>query len=382
MLLFIALSLVGSLVQSAAAPSIAAVSGQVVEEGSGRPVEGAQVTITPSRSGPGDRSRSTITDHEGRYVFDNLEAGQYWVMVQKPGFVLLTLTGPPPMFDLEPGERRDGVTVTLQKSAVIVGRVLDEHGEPLIDARVEAMQRPPVPGAGLRLPHGLVHAGRSAQTNDLGEFRLFGLPPGEYYVMATPSHGLGMSPPPRATTMLPTYFPTTPDPVAAQPINVAGGQTSADIVIRMVGVPAFQVSGVVLDEGGRPIVNAMVRLIGEEPATAPMFMMGRLDQQRTDTSGKFTLNNVPNGTYTLLAVAPVVISGPADGRRGTVGVTGGGSAAFAGRLVGGSISGGVTTEITDGTTTEYRDDTGTRMPVTVNQANVSGLEIIVRRLAR
>jgi hypothetical protein len=51
-------------------------------------------------------------------------------------------------------------------------------------------------------------------------------------------------------------------------------------------------------------------------------------------------------------------------------------------LVGGSISGGVTTEITDGTTTEYRDDTGTRMPVTVNQANVSGLEIIVRRLAR
>src|SRR5206468_646023 len=108
---------------------------------------------------------------------------------------------------------------------------------------------------------GLIPAGSAAQTNDLGEFRLFGLAPGEVYVQATSRSGVGHSASP--TVPLATYFPSTADVVGAMPITLAAGQTSGDITIRIVSAPAFQVSGVVTDEGGRPIENALVRLLQE-----------------------------------------------------------------------------------------------------------------------
>jgi hypothetical protein len=327
-----------------------------------------------------------MTDHDGRYEFDDLEAGRYRITVQKAGFALLNGPGIPEV-DLKAGERRQDVNVTLQKGAVIVGRVLDEAGEPLVDTRVVAMRRPAGPPSATSIREDLlIPAGPGAQTNDLGEFRLFSLPPGEYYVQAMPRPDFGGSPAPRATTMLPTYFPGTSDPVAAQPISVGAGQTSGDVVIRMIGAPAFHVSGVVLDEAGRPVVNAMVRLIVDEPTGQPTFMMGRWSQSqsRTDTSGKFTINNVTNGTYTLLAAAPVVISGPADGRGAGVAASGGSVMSFgvSGGFVSETIGGGIITETSNGTTIQYRDDTATRVPIIVNQANVNGLEVIVRPPSR
>jgi hypothetical protein len=243
---------------------------------------------------------------------------------------------------------------------------------------VMAMRKPSVSSTASPPRYHLFPAGPSAQTNDLGEFRLFGLPPGEYLVQATAREAFPESPAPRGTTMLPTYFPATPDPLAAQPITVGAGQTSAEVVIRMVAASAFQVSGVVRDEAGRPVANAMVRLMTDRPVMA---RMGRWDQSRTDTSGTFTINNVTNGEYTLLAAAPVTISGPAHGRPGAVAVTRGGFTSSL-ELIAEANAGGVITETRNGITIQYRDDTATRLPITVNDANVSGLDVIVRVPAR
>ena len=91
-----------------------------------------------------------------------------------------------------------------------------------------------------------------------------------------------------------------------------------------------------LDEAGRPVSNAMVRLMVDQSPGPPMSMMGPWNQFRTDTSGKFTMNNVTNGTYTLLAAAPAVISGPADGRGGA-GVGGFTSFGISGGVAGGTL---------------------------------------------
>lgn len=390
-MLLLAVTLAGTLIQPAAAPHTATISGQVLEDGTGAPIVGAQVVLMPSHPPKppapfSDEFRASATDRNGRYEIANVEAGRYRINVLKAGFA--GPFGPElPEVTLKAGERREGVNVTLQRGAVITGRVLDETGEPLANAQVMLMRRPPVsPRAVGPRPDFLMPAGANAETNDMGEFRLFGLRPDEYFVVASVHSWFSGAPlAPHGRTILPTYFPGTTDSASAQPINVAAGQTAGDVVIRMIGAPAFQITGLVRDEAGRPVVNAMVKLNPDEPWKRPMFV-GMPPQTRTDASGRFTLNNVTNGTYALLAIAPVVIvrqeSSGTGGVSGTVSVSGGAGGHFTSLIGSGSVGGMVMTETRDGTTIQYRDDQGTRVAITVTDANVENLEIVVRPPAR
>jgi hypothetical protein len=195
---------------------------------------------------------------------------------------------------------------------------------------------------------------RGAQTNDLGEFRLFGLAPGEVYVQATSRPDFGRSASPRPTVLLATYFPGTADVVGAMPITLAAGQTSGEITIRMVSAPAFEVSGVVTDEGGRPVENALVRLaIERAPGDPPMPFSGGIRPARSDKAGRFTIGGVVTGSYTLLAIAPVLLS-TRDAALDDVGGIGASASFTSGTvtvgLVGGFVGGGVTTETLNGVT--------------------------------
>lgn len=373
MSLLLALGLAGALVQPAAAPQGGAIAGRILDAETRAPIAGAEVTllpIPPRRSAPflPDQLRTVLTDHSGRYEFDNLDPGRYRISVQKAGFA--RAGSETPEINLGTGERREAVNVMLQKGAVIVGRVLDEAGEPLMDAQVMAMQRPGAVRGAPSGPPDMLLPGPGTQTNDVGEFRIFGLPPGEYCLQAVVQPEFGRSVQ-RARTMVPTYFPGTADPAAAQPIRVAAGETFADVVIRMIGAPAYEVSGLVRDEAGRPVANALVKLEDSEPDEQLMFAgFGR--QARTDASGRFVIHNVTNGAYTLLAIAPLVISRQ-EPRAG--GVSG---SMTSGMVIGPARRGGaVMTETRDGTTVEYRDDRATRVPITVSDGNVADLEVVV-----
>jgi protocatechuate 3,4-dioxygenase beta subunit len=390
----IVLGLLGVLMQAAAAPSSVTVSGRVLEEGTQAPIAAAQVTLfrfqrmTTQRAFPGpDRPRIATTDSNGRYVFEGVDAGQYRIAVQKAGFAVPDefAINPSGLIDLKAGERRTDVNMTMQRGAVIVGRIFDASGEPLADVQMMAMRKPPLPPGvppGVARSDFLVPGGQGAQSNDVGEFRLFGLPSGEYIVQATPNHNFGPQAP-SATTRIATFYPGTSDPAAAQRISVGPGQTVGDIAITMIEVPAFQVSGVVLTEAGRPVANAMIRLQVEERGARPFQMMGRWNQSRTDASGRFTIDGVTSDSYTLLAVAPVVVSRAAPPPSRPVQSGGTFSFGVSGGFVSGTVGGGLTTETgPDGTTVHYADDTATRLPVTVSDANVSGLEVVVRPPAR
>jgi len=379
-----------TLAQQAAVPQQAAVSGTVLEAGTNTPVAGAQVTLMSFalRPQPGRPPQPLVamTDQNGRYQFENLEPGRYRVSVQKAGFATMLGAGLPEA-TLNAGERRADLNITIQRGAVIVGHVLDENGEPIVNANVLAWRRPSIPsGAVAAARLGLIPAGPAAPTNDLGEFRLFGLPAGELYVQAT-SPDFGRPGSPRPTVQLPTYFPGTADAAGAMPITLTAGQTSGDITIRMISAPAFQISGVVTDEGGRPVENALVRLLVETaPGEPPMRFMGRMQSARSDKAGHFTISGVVNGSYTLLAIAPVVLP-TRDASGGAAAGTGTTSMSFrsdtvTGGVVGGVIGGAVTTETVNGMTTQYRDDAGTRVTVTVNDASVAGVAMVVRAAAR
>jgi protocatechuate 3,4-dioxygenase beta subunit len=305
MLGVVTLSLALSLGQGAPA-STGRVSGRVTGDADA-PVSGARVIVIPTArpTGPMGMPPQALTDQDGRFVF-LLAPGEYRVDVQKTGYAPATdpMTGPRPL-TVEAGQSVE-VDFHIQKGAVIAGRVLDSSGEPLTDMRVMAMRRMPSRGGGV--PARLVPAPMQGpqQTNDLGEFRVTGLAPGEYYVAAMRMSAMGFggaaTTPAAAggarTTYAPTFYPSTLDDASAHAITAAAGADVGNIVIIMQTAPAFRVSGVVVDENGNPVGRAMVMLMGDPGGG--MFL-GPAGNAQTQDDGRFVIGDVPAGTYRVTA---------------------------------------------------------------------------------
>ena len=270
-----------------------------------------------------------VTDQDGRYVFERLRPGTYTVTVEKTGYAAPIGPSNARRVEVAAGQSLDDVDLHLERGAVIVGRVLDSAGEPLADARVTAMRRVSSPGGAP--PRLLPAPGQGQQTNDLGEFRIASLPPGEYYVAAMPRRvpmmfgAAGTTPATRApgsprTTMATTFYPGTPDQAAAHPIAVAAGAEVGNIVFTMQSVPSFRVSGIVVAEQGAPVANARVNLMGDP--RSGMFM-GPVGGTRTQANGRFDIDDVPAGSYRVNASIMMTFSGsvPGSGSTGWVSET-------------------------------------------------------------
>ena len=263
-------------------------SGRILEDGTNTPISGASVVFAFR-----GRSRlQTVTDENGRYTFAELEPGPYRLTVQKAGYAPFD-AAKLPTFWLLAGQSLDLGTVSLQKAGAIAGRILDPSGDPLVDVNVKALK-----------PGGAVPLGSAAsRTNDLGEFRVFGLTPGEYIVAASPLRfGLDNLPGSPAL-VLSTFYPGTADAAAAQTLRVNAGQTVAGIEFRVLTASTFKVSGTVFDALGMPIGGATVRLAGDSRASGGI-AAGVVGESRSNAAGRFSIDNVRSGTFYVTAVMP------------------------------------------------------------------------------
>lgn len=317
-------ALAGALaVQSAQTPT-ARVSGQVVAAGTNAPLADAHVTLMPtfrtSPTGPPapiGPPPQAVTDQNGRFVLDGLAPGSFRIDVQKPGFAPFSSpldATPSATVTLTAGQSVDNLTLTLKKGGAISGRVLDAKGEPLANARVVALAHLTRARGPVRwIPIGM---GSNGSTNDLGEFRLFGLAPGEYIIGASPNHigPFGAATTPSKTTLATTYYPGTIDQSTALAVTVSADATVENITISMQTVPAFNVSGVVIDAAGAPLSGAMVMMMPAAPGGA---FGGPGGNVRTDQSGGFVVSGVAPGTYRVMASVPI-ISRPPQGGGGVV----------------------------------------------------------------
>src|SRR5438093_5983182 len=163
------------------------ISGRVVTADTGRPVKRARVFVSAAEL-PG--GRGALTDDSGVFDFTELPAGRYTLTASKSGFIALSYGQRRPLqagtpLQLGDGEQLKGLEFRLPRGGVISGRVFDEDGEPVPGAMVRVMRYQYLQGDRRLTPAG------TAQTDDRGQYRVWGLMPGDYYVNALTRIAIG-----------------------------------------------------------------------------------------------------------------------------------------------------------------------------------------------
>ncbi len=276
------------------------IRGHVFAADTGQPLRKAIVRIA---SGELRENRIATTDVDGQYEFKDLPAGRYQLNASKGSFVGLAYGQTRPMQPGMPLEVRANQTIekvdfALPRGGVITGRVLDEYGEPVADTRVMVMRYQYMQGRRRLTP-----AGRMSTTNDIGEFRLFGLSPGQYFLSATITNAMGLGAAGADTDdrsgYAPTYFPGTPNVAEAQRVAVDVGNMITDVNIALVPTRTSRISGSAFDADGKPMTRGNV-VIMQRVGVA--FTSSAGVSLRPD--GTFTLAGVAPGEYTLRAMGP------------------------------------------------------------------------------
>lgn len=163
------------------------ITGAVVGSDTGRAVRRVRVNLA---GGDLRSSRSAVTDDAGRFSFTALSAGRYTLNASKPGYVNVTYGQKRPgrpgtPIQLADGQQLSDLKMVLPKGGVVTGVVLDENGDPTPGTQVSAWRWEMRTGE-----KRLTQAG-SDQTDDRGQYRIYGLLPGDYVVRATPRNALG-----------------------------------------------------------------------------------------------------------------------------------------------------------------------------------------------
>lgn len=222
------------------------IRGRVVRADTGEPLRRVQVRVDEWSTGDLSGPAATMTDAEGRYELTQLPAGRYHLKARRGGYVEVAYGQRRPFErgrPLELGESAvlQNIDFALPPGAVVTGRVVDETGEAVAHVSVSLARRRYIDGA-RRL---VAESGSS--TDDRGEFRIFGVPPGDYMIVARfDATDLGSR---DRVRYVPTYYPGTPDASEAQRVTVGPGQEVPGITIALARAATATVRGVVRSSG-------------------------------------------------------------------------------------------------------------------------------------
>jgi hypothetical protein len=271
------------------------IRGRVVRADTGQPLRRVQVHIDEWSAKDQGGPTSTMTDAQGRYELTQLPAGTYHLKATRGGFVEVEYgqrhsfeRGRP--IEVAEGAVLDNINFALPLGGVVTGRVVDEMGEAVAQASVSLARRHYVDGE-----RQLVWQNGSS-TDDRGEFRIFGVPPGEYVMIArleTASFGSR-----DRVRYVATYYPGTPNANEAQRVTVAAEQEVSGIVISLARASTATVRGIVRAAGQTP-VGPVTLITAQEIGGAMAY--GQTAMATAANDGSFTIGGLPPGTYEVEA---------------------------------------------------------------------------------
>lgn len=309
------LAFVGSFVlsaQNAAPPGVpGTVEGRVANALTGEPIGGASVHLFPfvRRGGASAQAQTAASQPDGIFHFDSVPQGAYFLIAGADGYVTTGGRGQNGRLVVDSGQQITGVVVQLSPLGSISGKVLDENGQPVPGASVAAYTTYVMRGK-LQL-----RRGRSTTAGKAGEYILKKLSPGNYYLSAESAKGSHdtRSPNDEAAPVsegsyVRTFYPSVLDVQSATLLEVAAGQQSADIDIRMKRAIVYQVRGRVAQDAaiGRPSLLLSPR------DTLDANVFGTSTHPAKD--GTFEFKDVLPGSYTLWLIG-TFSSGQSSPRR-------------------------------------------------------------------
>jgi hypothetical protein len=239
------------------------------------------------------------TGKDGRFVFAGLAAGRYSLSATANGFVRQGYGQKSP--------NQPGTTISLNAKQELKDILFDMVPTGTITGRIHDLDNTPLPGADVVLQRFAYDANgqrtmqivQQARTNDLGEYRLYWVTPGKYFIRAdytgapspmsrNPNEYFG----PLTEGYASTFYPGSADPSAATEIDIAAGAELGTIDITFAPTRTFKVTGRVivtasLPSGSRPFVGLRPKQ-GGVSGNIPTAM---------NPDGSFEIRSVTPGAY-------------------------------------------------------------------------------------
>jgi protocatechuate 3,4-dioxygenase beta subunit len=272
------------------------IGGTVIDRKTSQPLNGATVSLH-SMQGRGEWNSVTTTP-DGRFSFTGLSAGRYGLTASRNGYLDSAEGRRRPLADLAPqgattialtaGQKVDDVVLRLTPTGVIAGRVTNERDEPMPGVQVQTLKSSYANG------YREFTDARAGFTDDRGEFRIWGLAPGQYYVRATNPRRWATGLAPREI-YVPMFYPGVTDPGRSQAVELHSGEELSGINLALTPSRTVHVKGRVLTANAAPAKGAQVTL-------TPLAGSGGYSvEAEADVSGRFEMAAVPSGSYVAIA---------------------------------------------------------------------------------
>jgi len=318
------------------------IEGTVSQSATGESLDRARVSLSklsPPQTGPTTgpitpppQIPPIQTEKDGKFIFKDLDAGQYRLSVQRNGYAgqqygQRTPTTAGTVINLTEGQQLKDISFRLIQAATIAGRVRDSNGEPVPGSQVSLLRSI----YNVNGQRNLSNVG-TATTDDRGEYRIFWVAAGRYVLSVGGNSGMIMfssvdggnqilrtsSSSSFADRIFPlTYYPGTLDPSRATVIELQPGAELNAVDIILTQPATYRIRGKVVDAStGKPPSSAGVSLVPkQDPGTAGSIIATSTSSATVNynnASGTFEIRNVIPGAYWLRASSSTDLSEPVN----------------------------------------------------------------------